>query len=175
MSGDETFKSILANFALDLITKKGFVSRQELKSALLDAGHEQAKLGTFTGYLDFNRTPYDSPFGESGIHPNVTKAGHKNGTLKGLCFRDFDDEIETDEQYGQRVYMFTSDEWKQTPRTKPAEFSDKTAKNSTVDTTEETSAGETEETDKERIKELLDRLPELTPEDKTRILGGEGE
>ena len=192
MSGDETFKSILANFASDLITKKGFVSIQELKSALLDAGHEQAKTGTLAGYLNFkSRMRNDSPFGESGIRPNITKTGYKNGTEKGLCFREFDDEIETDKEYLERRYYFTEEEWNNIPRVKPKEFTDQDKKNHSNDNNGETFTGEideserevlvedidedTEETDKERIKKFLDRLPELTPEDKTRILGGEGE
>jgi hypothetical protein len=191
MSGDETFKSILANFALDLITKKGFVSIQELKSALLDAGHEQAKLGTFSGYLNFNRNPYESPFGENGILTNITKTGYKNGTKKGLCFREFDDEIETDKEYIERRYYFTDEEWNNIPRVKPKKFGDQDKKNHSNDNNGETSAGEidesesevvvedidegTVETCKERIKRLLDELPELTPEDKIRILGGDAE
>ena len=193
---DESMKQKLAKLTFELIKEKGFVTKRELEAALPSIELSPTS-GTFTGYLNLNRDPHDSPFGEGGDDPfnEITKAGHSNRKAVGLCFRDFDDEINTDVEFHNRIYLFTEEEFEQIPRTKPANFEDKGTKDSTVDTIEDTpteeinqfesedvvvnpvedTEEETEETDKERIKELLDRLPELTPEDKTRILGGEGE
>ena len=195
---EETIKQKLAELTFDLIKERGFVTKKELEAALPRI-ELSPKIGTFRGYLDLNRNPYDSPFGQGAEFPfsNITKAGYRNGTMVGFCFRDFDEDLETDAEFRNRIYMFTEEELEQTPRTKPVKFTDKIAKNSTVDTTEDTPTEEINEfesedvvenideeaegevregpSDKDRIRELLDGIDDLTPEDKLRILGGEGE
>ncbi|MDC0656212.1 hypothetical protein OAP41_04905 [Candidatus Poseidoniaceae archaeon] len=195
---DETTKQKLAKLTFKLIKERGFVTKRELEAALSQI-NLSPQSGTFTGYLNLKRKPHDSPFGEGGDDPynKITKAGHTDGKKVGFCFRDFDDDIHTDVQYHNRIYMFTEGELEQKPRTKPVIFKDKDTVKPTVVTTEDTSTEginqfesevvvlnpveDTEEevlegpSDRDKIRELLDRIDDLTPEDKLRILGGEGE
>ena len=195
---DESMKQKLAKLTFGLIKEKGFVTKRELEAALPSIELSPTS-GTFTGYLNLNRDPHDSPFGEGGDSPfsKITKAGHTNAKTVGFCFRDFDDEIHTDAQYHNRIYLFTEEELEQIPRTKPVKSVDKGTKDSTVDTIEDTPTEEinqfesedvvvnpvedTEEevqqgpSDRDIIRGLLEGIDDFTPEDKTRILGGEGE
>ena len=161
------------------IEGRGFISLIELEEIMQkefpDLIREDGSSKT-TVQAYFNKTSHISNmqnpiYGEGSvsnveIRKTMFKIGGKGHAGTGICHHSFDDKITTEEEYQNRTYDFTQEEWDQPMREKPGQFTDKKPKTAerVEEPGEESSGGSTDNEREKRYAEVLYRRKNIVLE-----------
>jgi len=175
---DATKKAELMAMMGPMIEERGFVAYSDVEDKMREKYPDLEGKGTLSAYLNKRShvSNRENPiYGEgSGSNVDIRKTKFKiagKGQAKvGICNYSFDEEITTEDEYENRVYDFTQDEWDQKMRKKPSSWYDNNMSNSVDVGTEEvpsddTGTGDSDDNEREiRYAEILNRRKNIVLE-----------
>lgn len=180
---DVTKKADLMAMMGPMIEERGFVAYSSLIDKMIQKypdlqdsdGNVKSTISAYMNKSSHVSNMKNPIYGEgSGSNVDIRKTKFKiagEGTPKvGICNYTFDEEITTEQEYENRVYDFTQDEWDQKMRKKPSNWYDNNMSNSVDVGTEEapsddTGTGDSDDNEREiRYAEILNRRKNIVLE-----------